>query len=60
MIFVQAGKPAMAITSDQFEWLSAYITHTEKDVPEIVDGERLANVALGLRALVEELAQVLT
>ena len=57
MIFVQGGKPAMAITSDQFEWLSTYVTHTEKDTPEIVDGERLVNVALGLRDLVMALGQ---
>lgn len=59
MIFVQAGKPAMAITSDQFEWLSTNITHTEKDTPEIVDGERLVNAALGLRDLVKRLEGVL-
>ena len=55
MIFVQSGKPAIAITSDKFEWLSTYITHTERDTPEIVDGERLANVALGLRDLMNDL-----
>ena len=58
MIFVQAGKPAMAITSDKFEWLSTYITHTEKDIPEIVDGGRLVNAALGLRELVKILEGV--
>ena len=59
MIFVQSGKPAMAITSDKFEWLSTAITHTEIDTPEIVDGERLANAALGLRDLVEALDKLI-
>jgi aminopeptidase YwaD len=60
MIFVQGGRPAMAITSDQFEWLSTYVTHTEKDTSDIVDGKRLANVALGLRDLVWELGRIIS
>ena len=58
MIFVQAGRPAMAITSDQFEWLSTHVTHTMKDTPEIVDGGRLVNLALGLRDMVRLLSSV--
>jgi hypothetical protein len=56
MIFVQGGRPAMAITSEKFEWLTTHITHTEKDTIEIVEGERLANAALALKDLVMKLA----
>jgi aminopeptidase YwaD len=57
MIFVQGGRPAMAITSDRFEWLSTHVTHTEKDTPEIVAGDRLVNLALGLRDVVRFLGR---
>ncbi len=52
MIFVQNGRPAMAITSEQFPFLSAHITHTPKDAPELVDTGRLVEAALALRDVV--------
>jgi aminopeptidase YwaD len=51
MIFVQNQVPAMAITSDQFMELSAKITHTPKDHPDLVDYEKLVDLALALRDL---------
>jgi aminopeptidase YwaD len=56
-IFVQNQVPAMAITSEHFGWLSAEITHTPKDRPEIVDCDRLVDIALALRDLIVELCK---
>jgi aminopeptidase YwaD len=49
-IFVMAGRPAVAITSDIGE-VSAQITHTPKDAPEIVDTAKVARIAETLAAL---------
>lgn len=57
MIFVQNQVPAMAITSHVLAELMAEITHTSKDVPELVDASRLAHVALALRDLSLELGR---
>jgi aminopeptidase YwaD len=56
MIFWQQGVPAVGITSEQM-WgeLSAHITHTPQDSPEIVDCAKLADLALALRELLGEL-----
>ena len=53
-IFAQNQVPAMAITSEQFVELSTQVTHTMKDRPEIVDCEKLADLALALRELLLE------
>jgi len=54
-LFIQNQTPALAITSDRFMELSTYITHTAKDHPELVDYDKLANVALALRDLLLDL-----
>jgi aminopeptidase YwaD len=56
-IFIQNGRPAVAITSKDFMHLSTYITHTTKDKPELVDPRKLVDIALGLRDLIEDLYQ---
>ena len=49
MIFVSRQRPAMAFVSEQFMHLCAEITHTPKDIPDLVDDRKLAATALGLR-----------
>ncbi|GAK51622.1 hypothetical protein ANT_03690 [Candidatus Moduliflexus flocculans] len=49
MIFVLNQRPAMAFVSEQFMYLCAEITHTPKDIPNLVDYRKLAETALGLR-----------
>ncbi len=46
-IFVMAGRPAIAITSDITE-VSAQVTHTPKDTPDIVDTTKVAQIAVAL------------
>ena len=48
-IFIQNGRPAVAITSSDFMALSTEITHTEKDVPALVDDKKLVEIARSLR-----------
>ncbi len=55
MIFVLNQVPAMAITSHVLAQLMAEITHTPKDIPDIVDSDKLASVAVALRDLLFEL-----
>jgi aminopeptidase YwaD len=50
-LFVMNNRPALAITSEKFMHLSTYITHTEKDSPQLVDTGRLAEIALTLQNL---------
>ena len=52
MIFVQNQVPAMAITSHVFGELMTEITHTSKDVPELVDAGKLVGVASFLHDLI--------
>jgi aminopeptidase YwaD len=52
-IFVMAGRPAVAITSD-IDAISAQVTHTPKDAPEIVEPAKVAQVATAIRALFED------
>ncbi len=54
-IFIQQGRPAMALTSDRLMELSTYVTHTPADSPEIVDCAKLVDIALTLRDVVLEL-----
>jgi aminopeptidase YwaD len=54
-LFIMNNRPALAITSEKFMHLSTYITHTEKDVPELVDTSKLAETALALRNLLLDL-----
>ncbi|HPG41693.1 MAG TPA: M28 family peptidase [bacterium] len=48
-IFAQNQRPAVAFTSEKFKQLCAEITHTKKDLPELVDCNKLAEIALALR-----------
>jgi aminopeptidase YwaD len=61
-VFIQNGVPAVAITSESVMELSATITHTPKDTPEIVDSLKLAETALAVHNLLlglnEHLAQL--
>ena len=54
-IFIQQGVPAIAITSDRFLELSATITHTPQDRPELVDPARLVHIAWALHDLIHRL-----
>jgi aminopeptidase YwaD len=56
MIFVSRNRPAMALVSEEMQYLCSEITHTEHDVPELVDCEKLADIALALRELVSVLS----
>jgi aminopeptidase YwaD len=51
-IFIQQGIPAIAFTSERYQEISAWITHTEHDTPDIVDSEKLTDIAHTLRDLV--------
>ena len=55
-LFVAAGRPALALTSTDFEWLCREITHTERDRTELVDCDVLATTAVALRDLVMAIA----
>ena len=57
-VFVQQGRPAMAITSDRFMELSTHITHTPKDDVDLVDYKKLVDVALALREMIDRLNEV--
>ena len=45
-IFIQNGRPAVAVTSENFHWLSSEITHTPKDSIDKVDFDMLADIAM--------------
>ena len=53
MIFVQKAKPAIALTSEKMPELMATITHTPKDTPDMVDCEKLIEVANALRDFIQ-------
>jgi aminopeptidase YwaD len=52
MIFVQKGKPALALTSEKMQELMAAITHTEKDTPNIIDTAKLVETARVLKDVI--------
>jgi len=52
MVFVQNQIPALALTSEKIFELMATVAHTTRDVPALVDAEKLVTVA---RALCEKL-----
>lgn len=54
-IFIAKGIPAMAITDENLLELMTEITHTEKDVPEIVDPRKLVDNAIALKKIFEQL-----
>ncbi len=52
MIFAQSQKPTIAITSDKIAELMATITHSPKDTPEIINCDKLVELACALEGLV--------
>jgi aminopeptidase YwaD len=56
MIFVQNEVPCIAFTSENMPELMKAITHTEKDIPEIVDPVKLVNLADAISRLVWDLS----
>lgn len=52
MIFVQNQVPAMAITEELLEEVMTKITHTEKDVPELIEADKLVELSYALCDLV--------
>ncbi|MCC6613683.1 MAG: M28 family peptidase [Anaerolineae bacterium] len=54
-LFVFNGRPALALTSADYWTLSAQLTHTPEDKPEIVAIERLVEIANGLRDVIVKL-----
>jgi aminopeptidase YwaD len=48
MIFVQNGRPAIAFTAEKAADLMATVTHTPKDTPEIVECDKLVEIAKAL------------
>ena len=55
MIFVQNGKAAVAITAERFPELMANVTHTPRDTPEIVDCDKLVEIADALQTFITRL-----
>ncbi|UCF62567.1 MAG: M28 family peptidase [Anaerolineaceae bacterium] len=55
MIFVQSGVPAMAFTSENMPELMRTVTHTSSDTPDIIDCDKLVDLAESLDALVRSL-----
>ena len=49
MIFVQRGKAAIAFTSEKISELMANVTHTWRDIPDIIDSLKLVEAALALK-----------
>jgi len=56
-IFIQNGRPAVAVTSENFNWLSSEITHTPKDNIDQVDFDILADIALMVGDLILRLGE---
>ncbi len=54
-IFIAKDIPAMAITEENVLELMAEVTHTEKDVPAIIDPHKLAANAMALKEALENL-----
>lgn len=55
MVFAMQGVPAIAITTSELMHVAAEYTHTERDVPDLVDSTLLADVAHFLVALIDRL-----
>ena len=54
MIFAQNRKAAMAITAERFPELMATVTHTPRDTPEIVDCDKLVEIADALHSFITQ------
>ncbi len=55
MIFVQGGVPCLAFTSEHAQELMRTVHHTSSDTPDIVECERLVELASALDGLVRAL-----
>jgi aminopeptidase YwaD len=60
MIFVQKSIPAVAITSNRVVELMSNITHSPKDTPEIIDCDKLVELAFALKKLIIKINQDMT
>jgi aminopeptidase YwaD len=54
-IFVMNGRPAVAITSENFVELGSTITHTELDRPELADADTIVEIARFIADLIGSL-----
>jgi aminopeptidase YwaD len=52
MIFVQNSKASIALTSNKLAELMSNITHSPKDTPEIIDCNKLVELAFALKNLI--------
>jgi aminopeptidase YwaD len=57
MIFVQAGVPSIAFTSELSAEMMRTVTHTALDRPEVVEGQKLVELARALDSLIDYLAR---
>lgn len=55
MVFVQAGRPAVAFTAEQMPELMKSITHTDRDTPDVLEPAKLVELAEAVSALVRAL-----
>ena len=53
MIFVQNGRPAIAVASENIAELMSTIAHTPKDTSDMVDCEKIVEAAYSLQDLVK-------
>ncbi len=51
MLFIQGGRPALAITSEKAMEMLSTVTHSAADTPELVDCQKLIEIAAALDAL---------
>jgi len=55
MLFAMNGRPAVALTTEDFDNAWANIAHTAKDTIDLADIDILADTAVALRELIDEL-----
>ncbi|NLE76490.1 MAG: Zn-dependent exopeptidase M28 [Chloroflexi bacterium] len=55
-VLMQKGVPALAVTSEGVGEILATVAHSQGDLPEVVDPQRLATASLALRDLLLHLA----
>jgi len=53
MIFIQKGRPTIALTSEKTVELMATVTHTPKDTPDLVDCGKLVEIASALGGFIQ-------
>jgi aminopeptidase YwaD len=52
MMFVQAGRPSLAFTSEKAMEMLSTVTHSDADTPEIVDCRKLVELAAALNSFI--------